>query len=228
MVIVEINETKKAIVHDTLEYEFEALMQEFVADEEVSGGDFKQRVLVWAQGIVMWITYISRPTNDIVNDEVNGTLHFQRVTYAIKEKFEKRIVRGNVTINLLDQDEIPLYRDLAKELKRYSQWKEGINHVPESYGGNTYEAGDPEFVQNLQVIEKEIGIPNDEEYEFIKAGYNLELPVQLTADLLKKRRYIAGESEPEPVAEPEPVTKPETKKSSIRYSGSGTDEKLRS
>ena len=220
MVKVEIYETEVLKVHDTLEYEFEELMQEFVADEEVGGGDYKQRVLVWAQGIVMWITYIARPTATIMDEEVNGTLHFQRVTYAIKEKFEKRLVRGNVTINLLDQNEIPLYRDLAKELKRYSQWKEGINHVPESYGGNTYEAGDPEFVQNLQVIEKETGIPNDEEYEFIKAGYNLKLSVPLTADLLKQRR-ING-----PAAESKPMTEPKTKKSSIRNSGSGTDEKL--
>jgi len=122
MVKIEIYRTQKAIVHDTLEYEFEELMKEFVADEEAGAEGEKQRTLIWAQGVVMWIAYIQRPTSQIVDDEVNGILHFQRVTYAIKEKFEKRLVRGNVTINLLDQDEIPLYRDLAKELKERSQW----------------------------------------------------------------------------------------------------------
>ena len=52
-------------------------MQEFVADEEVGGGAYKQRVLVWAQGIVMWITYIARPTATIMDEEVNGTLELQ-------------------------------------------------------------------------------------------------------------------------------------------------------
>ena len=84
------------------------------------------------------------------------------------------------------------------------------------------EAADPVFIQNLEVIKKEIGIKNNEEYEFIKAGYNLKLPVPVTADLLKQRR-ING-----PAAESEPVTEPETKKSSVRNSGSGTDEKLSS
>ena len=220
MVRIELFKTTVLRVHDTLQYEFEELMQEFVAEEEAGAEGEKQRTLIWAQGVVMWITYITNPTSQIVDDEVNGILHFQRVTYAIKEKFEKRLVRGNVTINLLDQNEIPLYRDLAKELKRYSIWKKGLAHVPVSYGGNTYEAGDPEFVHNLQVIEKETGIPNDEEYEFIKAGYNLELPAYFTADILKQRR-ING-----PAARSKARNRSKTKKSSIRNSGSGTDEKL--
>ena len=222
MVKIELYKTQELKVHDVLEYEFEDLMQEFVSEEEAGAGEEKQRTLIWAQGVVMWIAYIQRPTSQIVDDEVNGILHFQRVTYAIKERFEKRIVRGNVTVNILDQDEIPLYRDLAKKLKWYRHWKKGIRHVPESYGGDSTIAGDPVFVKNLETIEKEIGSTNNEEYEFITAGYNLGLPVQLTADLLKERRNNG------PVAEPESVTEPEIKKSSIRNTGSGTDEKLRS
>ena len=193
MVEVEIYKTNTLKVHDTLEYEFEDLLKEFVYDEEAGGEESKVRTLIWAQGVAMWITYVERPSNTIVDDEVNGTLHFQRVTYAIKEKFEKRIVRGNVTINLLDQNEQPLYRDLAKKLKWYSQWKKGVRHVPESYSGETTIAGDPVFVKHLETIEKEIGIPSDEEYEFITAGYKLGLSVQQTADLLKERK---AKSEP--------------------------------
>ena len=65
--------------------------------------------------------------------------------------------------------------------------------MPESYGGETTIAGDPVFVKNLKTIEKEIGIPSDEEYEFITAGYKLGLSVQQTADLLKERK---AKSEP--------------------------------
>ena len=157
MVKVEIHRTEILKVHDTLEYEFEDLLKEFVDDEEAGGEEQKVRTLVWAQGIAMWITYVERPTSSIMDDEVNGIVHFKRVTYAMKEKFEKRIVRGNVTINILDQDEIPLYCDLAKKLKWYRHWKKGIRHVPESYGGDSTIAGDPVFVKNLETIEKELG-----------------------------------------------------------------------
>ena len=188
MVEVEIYKTTTLKIHDTLEYEFEDLLKEFVYDEEAGGEESKVRTLIWAQGVAMWITNIINPTSEIVNDEVNGTLHFQRVTYASKEKFEKRIVRGNVTINLLDQNEQPLYRDLAKKLKWHRGWKKGIRHVPESYGGDSTMAGDPVFVKNLETIEKEIGVPSGEEYEFITAGFKLGLSAQQTTDLLKERK----------------------------------------
>ena len=211
MVKIELYKTQELRVHDVLEYKFEDLMQEFVSEEEAGAEGEKQRTLIWAQGVVMWIAYIERPTSQIVDDEVNGILHFQRVTYAIKEKFEKRLVRGNVTINLLDQDEIPLYRDLAKELKERSQWlkndrKEWIR------------------IQNKRKkIVEEVGEFSDDEVEleFVSAADAIDLSAQQIADHLKERRTNR------PVAESEPVTESEIKKSSIRNTGSGTDEKLR-
>ena len=193
MAKISIYKTEELRVHDTLEYEFEDLLKEFVYDEEAGGEEAKVRTLIWAQGMAMWITNIINPTSAIMDDEVKGILHFQRVTYAIKEKFEKRIVRGNVTINLLDQNEQPLYRDLAKKLKWLTQWKKGIRYVPESYDGNTTMVADPVFVKGLQAIEKEDGIPSSEEFGFIAHGYKLGLSVQQTADLLKERK---AKSEP--------------------------------
>jgi len=218
MVKIELYKTEELRVHDVLEYEFEDLMQEFVSEEEAGAEGEKQRTLIWAQGVVMWIAYIQRPTSQIVDDEVNGILHFQRVTYAIKEKFEKRLVRGNVTINLLDQDEIPLYRDLAKELKERSQWlkddrKEWIR------------------IQNKRKkIVEEVGEFSDDnvELEFVKAADAIDLSTQQIVDHLKERRNNGSVAESKLVTESESVTESENKKSSIRNTGSGTDEKFRS
>ena len=176
MVEVEIYKTTALRVHDVLEYEFEDLMQEFVSDEEAGAETEKQRTLIWANGVAMWVTKIETPTSEIVNDEVNGILHFQRVTYAIKENFEKRLVRGNVTINLLDQNEIPLYRDLAKKLKWHSQWlkddrKEWVR------------------IQNKrEKIVEEVGEFRDDEVklEFVKAADAIDLSAQQIADHLKE------------------------------------------
>ena len=212
MVKIELYKTEVLRVLDVLEYNFEDLMQEFVADEEAGAEGEKQRTLIWAHGVVMWIAYIERPTSQIVDDEVNGILHFQRVTYAIKEKFEKRLVRGNVTINLLDQDEIPLYRDLAKELKERSQWLKDDRKQRVR-------------IQNKRKkIVEEVGEFRDDkvELEFVKAADAIDLSAQQIADHLKERRNNG------PVAESEPVTESEIKKPSIRNTGSGTDEKLRS
>ena len=79
---------------------------------------------------------------------------------------------------------------------------------------------------------EEVGEFSDDkdELEFVKAADAIDLSAQQIADHLKKRRNkddILG-SNNGPVAEPEPVTESETKKSSIRNTGSGTDEKFRS
>ena len=212
MVKIELYKTHELRVHDVLEYKFEDLMKEFVSEEEAGGEVEKVRTLTWAEGVVMWIIEYYSPTSAIMTDESNGILHYRKVTYAIKEKFEKRLVRGNVTINLLDQDEIPLYRDLAKELKERSKWlkddrKEWVR------------------IQNKRKkIVEEVGEFSDDEVEleFVKAADAIDLSAQQIADHLKERRNNR------PVAESEPVTESEIKKSSIRNTGSGTDEKLRS
>ena len=173
MVEVEIWKTNTLKVHDTLEYEFENLLREFVYDEEAGGEESKVRTLIWAQGVAMWITNIINPTSDIVNDEVNGTLHFQRVTYAIKERFEKRVVRGNVTVNLLDQSEQPLYHDLAKKLKLNSQEKKQT------------EEGWKKYYQFRSEIESSVKLATRDEHDLVFAGWKLGLPSQQIIDLLK-------------------------------------------
>ena len=176
MVKIELYKTEVLKVHDVLEYEFEDLLREFVYDEEAGGEESKVRTLIWAQGVVMWIENYHNPTSAIMTDESNGILHYRKVTYAIKEKFEKRIVRGNVTINLLDQNEIPLYRDLAKKLKWHSQWlkddrKEWVR------------------IQNKrEKIVEEVGEFRDDEVklEFVKAADAIDLSAQQIADHLKE------------------------------------------
>ena len=49
-------------------------------------------------------------------------MHYERVTYAIMKEFQKRVIRGNVTINLIDDSEQPVHHDLAQELKKHSKY----------------------------------------------------------------------------------------------------------
>ena len=56
-------------------------------------------------------------------DFLEGTEHIAAVTFALKEKFEKQIRQGNVTVNFRDQSEIPHLCDLAAKLKEQSRYK---------------------------------------------------------------------------------------------------------
>ena len=188
---VELLRIKELVVHDVIEYDFDDLLQEFI-DEETSkvaaGGSIW--VLTWADGVAMLVSMFGSPSPRVIEDQENGKQHFSRVMFAIKEKFEKTIQEADQTrvetgrfpriVNLIDQSEIPLYRDLAKELKKYSQWRKDRAI----------------FEENLKKIEGEVGVFNEKEYDFFKAGSRLGLTARQIADQLKEFKGLASENPP--------------------------------
>ena len=120
MVEIILLKTERLVVHDVLEYDFEDLMQEFVADEEAGEDLEKVRQLRWADGVAMWIEEI--PATYVMDDFLHGTRHYVKVVYAIMKEFQKRVIRGNVTVNLIDDSEQPVHHDLAQKLKKLSKY----------------------------------------------------------------------------------------------------------
>ena len=112
---------KKIVVHGVQEYTFEDLIQEFVNDAETGGSTI--RTLVWADGVVMQNSYVPMDRAPFSKDFLEGTQHILGVTFALKEKFEKQVIKGNVTINFRDESEIPHLCDLAKYVKEQSKHK---------------------------------------------------------------------------------------------------------
>jgi hypothetical protein len=49
-------------------------------------------------------------------------LHWSSVSFAIKEKFEKQIVKENATINLVDVSVNEIFKELATSLKLQSKY----------------------------------------------------------------------------------------------------------
>ena len=122
MVEITFEPVKKIIVHDVQEYTFDDLMQEFVSREQ-AGGEVGA-VLVWADGVVIKESWYPIDRSPASKDYFEGgIMHMQSVTFAVKEKFEKQVIKGNVTVNFLDQSEMEMYRDLAKKLKEQSKYK---------------------------------------------------------------------------------------------------------
>ena len=182
---VEIRTTQALIVHDVIEYDFDDLIQEFIDEEEgkiTMGGQIW--VLTWADGVAMLVSMFGQPTREVLEDQTNGKMHFSRVMFAMKEEFEKTIQEADQTrvetgrfpriVNLIDQSEIPLYRDLSKRLKEWSQWRKD----------------QAEFQGNLEKIEEEVGEFDAKEYEFFKAGSRLGLSASQIANQLKEFNVI--------------------------------------
>jgi len=75
----------------------------------------------WTNGIVF--ASASLPTtNATVEEQLKGILHWSSVSFAIKEKFEKQIVKENATINLVDVSVNEIFNKLSIELKSQSKY----------------------------------------------------------------------------------------------------------
>ena len=123
MVEITFEPVKKIIVHGVQEYTFDELIQEFSATAEIGGPTI--RSWVWADGVAMSPSYHPVDSDPLFTKDYleKGIQHINQVTFALKEKFEKQVIKGNVTVNFLDESEKAEMSDLAKKLKEQSKHK---------------------------------------------------------------------------------------------------------
>ena len=122
MVEITFEPVKKIIIHGVQEYTFDELIQEFSATAEIGGPTIHS--WAWADGVALNPSYHPVDSGRFNKDYLEGgTLHIHQVTFALKEKFEKQVIKGNVTVNFLDESEKAEMSDLAKKLKEQSKHK---------------------------------------------------------------------------------------------------------
>ena len=117
---IKIEPWKRLVIHEVIEYRFKEWANQIAFNAKSSGGGIP--TMQWADGIVF--SPANFPTNNsVMEEQMNGTLHWSSVSFAIKEKFEKQIVQDNATINLMDVSVNEIFKNLAKKLKAESKYK---------------------------------------------------------------------------------------------------------
>jgi len=110
---------KKLIIHEIIEYQFDDWVKQIAFSTRSSGGGIP--TMQWTNGIVFASS--SLPTTNVtVEEQLKGVLHWSSVSFAIKEKFEKQIVKENATINLVDVSVNEIFNKLSVELKAQSKY----------------------------------------------------------------------------------------------------------
>lgn len=116
---ISIQPWKKLIIHEIVEYKFEDWIKQIAFSTKSSGGGIP--TMQWTNGIVF--TPANFPSTDsIVDEQLKGILHWSSVSFAIKEKFEKQIVKENATINLVDVSVNEIFKELSVSLKLQSKY----------------------------------------------------------------------------------------------------------
>jgi len=110
---------KKLIIHEIIEYQFDDWVKQIAFSTRSSGGGIP--TMPWTNGIVFASSSLPT-TNATVEEQLKGVLHWSSVSFAIKEKFEKQIVKENATINLVDVSVNEIFNKLSVELKAQSKY----------------------------------------------------------------------------------------------------------
>lgn len=111
---------KKLIIHEVIEYSFDDWMTQIAFSSKTTGGAIP--TINWANGIVFQ-SFNFPDTNIIVEEKLKGVLHWSSVMFAIKEKYEKQLIKDNATINLIDVSVNEIFKKLADRLKEHSKQK---------------------------------------------------------------------------------------------------------
>ena len=116
---IRIEPWKKLIIHEIIEYQFDDWVKQIAFSTRSSGGGIP--TMQWTNGIVFASSSLPT-TNATVEEQLKGVLHWSSVSFAIKEKFEKQIVKENATINLVDVSVNEIFNKLSVELKAQSKY----------------------------------------------------------------------------------------------------------
>ena len=111
---------KQLVIHEVLELKFEEWVTQIIASARSAGGGIP--TIFWSDGIAFHFATFP-DTETIVQEKLKGRIHYSSVTFSIKDKFEKQIVRESGAVNFTDVSHNEIFNELTKKLKAQSKFK---------------------------------------------------------------------------------------------------------
>ena len=111
---------KELVIHEVLELKFEDWIIQVIATARSAGGGIP--TIFWAGGIAFHFSTFP-DTETTVQEKLKGKIHYSSVTFAIKEKFERQVIREGGAVNFTDVSHNEIFSKLAAKLKAESKFK---------------------------------------------------------------------------------------------------------
>lgn len=108
------------VIHEVLELRFEDWITQIIASARSAGGGIP--TIFWAGGIAFHFATFP-DTDTIVQEKLKGRIHYSSVTFSIKEKFEKQIIREGGAVNFTDVSHNEIFSKLAEKLRAQSKFQ---------------------------------------------------------------------------------------------------------
>ena len=112
---------KEIVIHEVLERKWGEWIDETINTLKTGGGGIP--TLNWSNGIVFQVAPFA-PTEKVIEEQLNGVIHYSNVIFALKQNFEASIRKEQWTIKLVDVSHNSIFAQLSEELKKQSKFAE--------------------------------------------------------------------------------------------------------
>ena len=120
---ISIEPYRKIVIHEVIELGFHDLIDQILNQTRAVGGGAIP-MLSWCNGMVFQISSFNPNSEEIIRESLRGTIHYSAVTFALKDSFEREIIRPGGTIRLVNQAANANFTALSEVLKRNSKLKD--------------------------------------------------------------------------------------------------------
>jgi len=111
------------VIHEVIELAFLDMLDQILNQTRAVGGTAIP-MLSWCGGLVFQISSFNPNSEEIIKESLRGTIHYSAVTFALKETFEKEIIRPGGTVRLMNQGANANFVALTGVLRRGAKLRE--------------------------------------------------------------------------------------------------------
>jgi hypothetical protein len=109
-----LEEWKKVVIHEVSKFSFDALVDLHALGIPPGG---MGRPLLWANGIVFEHN-VMPPTSEIIGDQLKGIVQWSSLQFSFMEKYERLVIKDNVTVHIADVSSNKVFCEMSKWLKK--------------------------------------------------------------------------------------------------------------
>ncbi len=113
---------KRIVIHEAIEYRFDDYVDLVLTGARAAGGTTIP-LIQWCNGIVFQVVPFNPNSEKVIEQQLEGIIHYSTVSFALKERYEPEIRLALGTLRLVNASANPNFVALADMLKLRSKFK---------------------------------------------------------------------------------------------------------
>jgi len=113
---------KKIVIHEAIEYRFDDYVDLVLTGARAAGGTTIP-IIQWCNGIVFQVVPFNLNSEKVIEQQLEGVVHYSTVSYALKERYEPEVRLALGTLRMVNASANSNFIAIADMLKQRSKFK---------------------------------------------------------------------------------------------------------